>query len=403
MRRPGRKAEAGSRSPELRVLVLAPTRRAATETFVRANLTQLPFEMIAYFGDERPIGQPLRLSYGLAILASKVLTRIGLLRLATLPASLVAWWLIRRHRPDLLMVEFGFHAVRVMEAAGWADVPLVVHFRGSDASAQGKIGVLRGRYGRLMRLVSGVIVKSEPMRRVLLELRAPAERLLVSPSGADERLFYGAEPAVVPPRFLAVGRFVAKKGPIHTIRAFARMRRQLPEALAASCSLVMVGEGPLFGEARRLVDEMDLQEAVTLLGTRSQQEVAELMRQTRAFVQHSLVAPDGDSEGSPVAVMEAQLSGLPVVATRHGGIPEVVQDRDTGFLVDEGDVETMADAMARLAANPDLAARMGVAARTRAAQSFTVQNHLEQLAAFLLDISSRHQDPTASTAREAYR
>jgi glycosyltransferase involved in cell wall biosynthesis len=181
------------------------------------------------------------------------------------------------------------------------------------------------------------------------------------------------------------------------------MRRQLPEALAASCSLVMVGEGPLFGEARRLVDEMDLQEAVTLLGTRSQQEVAELMRQTRAFVQHSLVAPDGDSEGSPVAVMEAQLSGLPVVATRHGGIPEVVQDRGTGFLVDEGDVETMADAMAQLAANPDLAARMGVAARTRAAQSFTVQNHLEQLAAFLLDISSRHQDPTASTAREAYR
>lgn len=372
---------------ELRVLVLAPSRRAATETFVRANLQQLPFETIACFGDERPLRKPLRLSYGLAILASKVLTRLGLLRLATLPASLVAWLLIRRCRPDVVLVEFGFHAVRVMEAAGWSQVPLVVHFRGSDASAEGKIGLLRERYRRLMRLVSGVIVKSEPMRRVLLELGAPADGLLVSPSGAEERLFYGSDPATAPPRFVAVGRFIPKKGPLETIQSFARMRRDLVEPLAGSTSLVMVGEGPLLGAATRLIKDLDLETAVTLTGAASQEEVAALLRQARAFVQHSRVAPDGDSEGSPVAVMEAQLSGLPVVATRHGGIPEVVLEGETGFLVREGDLGGMANAMARLALSPDLAASMGEAGRLRMAEGFTVRHHLEQLSGLLREVS----------------
>ncbi|WP_216901858.1 glycosyltransferase [Synechococcus sp. CCY 9618] len=376
-------ASGGGAAGHLRLLVLAPSRRAATETFVRANLQRLPFDTIACFGDERPWRQPLRLAYGLAILLSKALTRLGLLRLATLPGSLVAWLLIRRHRPDVVMVEFGFHAVRVMEAAAWSGVPLVVHFRGSDASADRRVRVLRERYRRLMRLISGVIVKSEPMRRVLLDLGAPVDRLIVSPSGADERLFHGAQPAEAPPLFVAVGRFVAKKGPLHTIRAFARMRSDLPGALAAGCRLVMVGDGPLVGEARHLVDALDLQDAVTLAGTRSQQEVAELMRQARAFLQHSLVAPDGDSEGSPVAVMEAQLSGLPVVATLHGGIPEVVVEGGTGFLVEEGNIKAMAAAIGRLAVDQALAGRMGAAARDRITASFTVRHHLEQVAGLL--------------------
>ena len=114
---------------------------------------------------------------------------------------------------------------------------------------------------------------------------------------------------------------------------------------------------------------------VVFVGACSQQEVAERMRQVRAFVQHSLVASDGDSEGNPVAVMEAQLSGLPVVATRHAGIPEVVLDGDTGLLVEEEDVEAMAQAMGRLLLEPELAARLGAAGRRRVANGFTVQHH----------------------------
>ena len=108
------------------LLVFAPSRRAVSETFVRANLAGLPFRIRAWFGDERPLWQPLRFVYGWSILLSKVLTHLGWLRLAGLPAAWVAWLLIRLDPPDVVLAEFGFEAVRVMEACSWAGVPLVV-------------------------------------------------------------------------------------------------------------------------------------------------------------------------------------------------------------------------------------------------------------------------------------
>ncbi|EAU75517.1 glycosyltransferase [Synechococcus sp. RS9916] len=358
-----------------RLLVFAPTRRAASETFVRANLAGLPFEVQAYFGDERPWNQPARLAYGLAVVLSKACTRLGLLRLAGWPAAVVARGLIARHRPDLVLAEFGFHAVRVMEVAPVMAVPLVVHFRGSDLSAQCKLGVLRGRYRRLMGLAAGLICKSKPMAQTLQTLGAPADRILISASGANAQLFHGSAPAAAPPVCLAVGRFVAKKGPLQTIRAFAAQ----PQG-----QLWMVGEGPLLAEAKALAEDLDLGERIRFLGVCSQVEVAALMRQVRVFVQHSLVAADGDSEGNPVAVMEAQLSGLPVVATRHAGIPEVVIDGQTGLLVAEGDVQGMAAAMERLLQDPALCSRFGAAGRCHVEQGFTLDKHLADLSRFLI-------------------
>ena len=357
-----------------RMLVFAPTRRAASETFVRANLAGLPFAVSAYFGDEFPLNQPARLAYGLSVLVSKACTRLGWLRLAEWPAALVALVLIRRHRPDVVLAEFGFHAVRVMQAAAFAEVPFVVHFRGSDLSAQRRIGVLGGRYRRLVSIASGGVCKSKQMAAKLEQLGMLPSRILISASGANPALFKAGNPALAAPVFLAVGRFVAKKGPLKTIRAFA---------LQPIGELWMVGDGPLFEDARRLVQDLQLQARVCFLGVKTQPEVADLMRQVRVFVQHSLIAPDGDSEGNPVSVMEAQLSGLPVVATRHAGIPDVVLDGCTGLLVEEGDVQGMAAAMERLMADPGLAARFGSAGRDRVLAGFTLGHHLQALTGFL--------------------
>ena len=375
-----------------RVLVLAPTARAASETFVRANLQGLPFAVTAYFGDERPLNAPWRLAYGMAILLSKLFTRLHWLRLAGWPAALMARTLIRRHQPDVVMVEFGFEAVRVMEACAWSGVPLVVHFRGSDASAQGRLGLLRGRYRRLLAIAAGVIVKSRPMADTLLSLGARPDRLLISPSGANPDLFHGSSPAQAPPKLLAVGRFVAKKGPLQTIRAFSQLCRTL-EPADLEPSLWMVGEGPLLKQARVLVRNLGLQNRVHFLGTCSQEQVADLMRQVRGFVQHSLVAPDGDSEGNPVAVMEAQLSGLPVVATRHAGIPEVVLDGQSGLLVEEGDETAMAQAMAQVLQDPALAARLGDFGRRRVQEHFTIEHHLQQVSQLLHQVMQHRSEP----------
>lgn len=367
-----------SHEPALRLLVFAPSRRRASETFIRANLRGLPCSTVVYCGDEWPWrGPPLRLAYGLAVGLSKLLDRCGFQRAASWLPSLVATWICRHERPALVLAEFGFHAVRIMELVPATGLPLVVHFRGADASSQRYLGRLTARYRRLLGLASAVVVKCEPMAARLRELEPPRPRplpLLVSPSGADAALFHGGDPAAAPPRFLAVGRFVAKKGPLISLEAFAMAARTRPEL-----ELVMVGDGPLLASARRRAVELGVAQRVQFTGVEPPRQIAQRLRSCRCFVQHSLTGPDGDQEGSPVAVMEAQLSGVPVVATRHAGIPEVVLDGHTGLLVAEGDTAAMAAAIAQLADDPALAARLGAAGRARAQERFTVTHHLQAL------------------------
>ena len=372
---------------EPKVLVLAPTRRSPTETFVRANLARLPLRQVAFFGDEfggaRPWRRPGQLAYGLAITLSKACSRLGWHRLATVPASLVTWLLIRWHQPDVVLAEFGFHAARVMDGAAWAKVPLVVHFRGADASADRRLGQLQERYRRLMRLAGALVVKSAPMRQVLVGLGASPAAITISPSGANAELFHGGCPGQAPPTVLFVGRFVAKKAPLDALAAFARARAAAPPELAAAMRLVLVGEGPLRPALEQQIQALGLGRQVELAGLQPPEQVAARLRQCRCLLLPSRTAPDGDAEGCPVVVLEAQLAGVPVVSTVHAGIPEVVLDGETGLLAPEGDVPRLAEALLQLLAEPELAARLGQAGQRRASSRFTVAHHVDTLAAVL--------------------
>ena len=111
----------------------------------------------------------------------------------------------------------------------------------------------------------------------------------------------------------------------------------------------------------------------------SHDEVAEVMRRSRVFVQHSLVPASGDCEGTPVAVLEAAASGLPVVSTRHTGIVDAVIEGQTGFLVNEGDIDSMAEYIYLLLSDPARAAEMGQRARECITQKFSLEGSIETL------------------------
>ena len=365
------------------VLVFAPTRRSPTETFVRANLASMPLEQIAYFGDEfgvcsrEPLFQRLaQLAYGTAVLISKICTRLGWQRLSTICPSLVAWGLIRSHRPGVVLAEFGFHAVRMMDAAKWSGIPLVVHFRGADAFADRRVRWLGERYRRLMQLSEAFIVKSQPMKMVLEAYGAPRASITISPSGADQELFKKADPAAASPTVLFVGRLVEKKAPLDALEAFAEACR----SSSIPSRLVMIGEGPLRTAVEAKVRALGLETQVMLLGLQTPIQVAKWMRSVRCLLLPSRVASDGDSEGCPVVVLEAQVAGLPVVATRHAGIPEVVLEGRTAFLAAEGDVQVLARGLAQLLEDPAMAGRMGSEARDYAGSRFTVAHHISTVA-----------------------
>src|SRR3569833_3460025 len=107
----------------------------------------------------------------------------------------------------------------------------------------------------------------------------------------------------------------------------------------------MVGDGPLFEETKALVMQLGLSDNITLTGVLKTAQIKVLMKQMRCFVQHSVTAANGDSERNPVTILEAASSGLPIVATRHTGIKDAVIDGATGFLVDEFDINSMAEKM----------------------------------------------------------
>jgi glycosyltransferase involved in cell wall biosynthesis len=116
------------------------------------------------------------------------------------------------------------------------------------------------------------------------------------------------------------------------------------------------------------------------------------MQSAAVFVQHSVVAPDNDHEGTPVAILEAGASGLPVVATRHAGIPDVVKEGETGYLVDEGDTDAMARYMIQLAKNPDLARRLGAAAREHIAAEYNEQRSNANLWHIIKSVVTKQPD-----------
>ena len=142
---------------------------------------------------------------------------------------------------------------------------------------------------------------------------------------------------------------------------------------------MMIGDGRLLEACKQTARMLEIEANVDFLGPRSHSEVAAAMRSARAFVQHSIRAYDGNSEGTPNVVMEAGATGLPVVATRHGGILDVVIDGETGLLVDEGDFDGMAECMVRLAEDPSLAARLGKAARERICAEFSQEQSINKL------------------------
>ena len=124
---------------------------------------------------------------------------------------------------------------------------------------------------------------------------------------------------------------------------------------------------------------MGLQDAVSFLGAQPHSRVKAEMRNADIFVQHSIVASDGDSEGTPVAVLEAGAMGLPVVATKHAGIPDVVVHGETGLLSEERDIGAMAKHICKLLSDAPLCRELGRNAFQHVRRFYTLDKSIQRL------------------------
>jgi glycosyltransferase involved in cell wall biosynthesis len=257
-------------------------------------------------------------------------------------------------------------------------LPLVIHFHGYDAYSRRVLEKYHEAYQQMFRYCSAVVAVSSHMLEQLARIGAPREKMVHNPYGVDTAEFRPTHLRACPLQVVAVGRMVEKKAPYLTILAFRKVLQKLPEA-----RLVMVGDGILRDICRKMIKSLGMDHAVELKGALGHRDVAELMRQSRIFVQHSVTPEHGDSEGTPVGIIEAGASGLPVVSTRHGGIVDIVLHGKTGFLVDEGDIDGMADYMCRLLLEPELAEDMGRQAREHVSRNYELSSSIQNLRAVL--------------------
>lgn len=361
------------------VAIVTPSLNAYSETFIRAHIERLPAKVHVLHGGHWPThadGDPLVRDYQfLERLRFRLQQQMrGLPWNGEAKHHRAVHEFLKEHNIQAVLAEYGPTGVAMMNVCAEANIPLIVHFHGYDAYKRDILAQYQSQYTDLFNIATDVVAVSRDMLDQLRALGVPENKLRYNPYGVDISFFAGATPSQAPPIFLAVGRFVDKKGPLITLMAFQRVLEKVPEA-----RLVMIGDGPLLDASKQFARVTQIMHAVEFHGVQSPPNVMSAMQKARAFVQHSLRPSDGDSEGTPVAVLEASASGLPVVSTRHAGIPDVIIDGETGLLVDELDVEGMAQAMIRLAQDPELATRMGQAGRRRVEEHFSIEQSIANL------------------------
>ena len=268
----------------------------------------------------------------------------------------------------VLHAHFGSNARHYVFARAQAAAPLVVTFHGRDFSADPHHHG-RGMYDILFRTADAVTYNARHAREALEALGCAADKLHLvrMPVDTATLAFRGRCRDGEPLRLVTVGRLVEKKGHGIALRALAGARGRLPDT-----RYDIVGDGPLSGGLRELVAGLGLTDVVRFQGAADSTAVRALLDRAHVFVLASKTAADGDMEGAPLSLLEAQACGLPVVSTRHGGIEEAVADGRSGLLVPEGDVDALADALVRMAAAEDAWPRLGAAGRAHVVERYDV-------------------------------
>ena len=272
------------------------------------------------------------------------------------PAELIYKWTgwapafraaVKNARPDLIHAHFALDGVSALPLAHLTGAPLVVTLHGYDVTTADS--VFRTRPGgrrylklrpRLWAQASLFLCVSEFIRQKALQLGFPEHKLRLHHIGIDRGKFTRSAPPEASGTVLFIGRLAEKKGCEYLIRAMSRV-----QSMHASAELVVIGDGPLRRQLEILARELRL--SCKFLGSQPAEFVKQQLACARVLCAPSVTAANGDSEGLPMVVLEAQAMGIPVVASRHAGIPEAVQHEETGLLCAERDWHALSQNLLR--------------------------------------------------------
>ncbi len=288
--------------------------------------------------------------------------------------------LLERRGADLMHIYFGHTGVHLLPFIERWDKPCIVSFHGADVALKKDIRDYGAKLKDLFQSVPLVLARCQSLADRLVSLGCPPERLRISRTGLPLKDFPFVRREA--PRdgrwqFLQACRLIPKKGVATTLCAFAIFQKEFPRA-----ELSIAGKGPLQAHLEELSEELGISAKVHFHGFVSQSELKDLYAASHLFIHPSETPPDQNQEGIPNSVLEAMSTGLAVLGTRHGGIPEAVEHGRGGLLVEERDFEALAIAMKGVARSANAFREMGLLGSEFVAANFEQSAQIRQLESF---------------------
>lgn len=289
--------------------------------------------------------------------------------------------LIARKRIALIHCHLGVEGVYGLSYKRKFSLPLVVSFHGFEFFVPFHrryknptfFNYCR-HYQRLAREGDIFLCVSSATRQDLISLGYPPEKVVTLYLGIDQSLlpkkeeYFGKTTKII-----FVGRLTEKKGILTLLSAYKNIAQKYPNV-----SLTIIGDGELRKKVEKVIRENRFGDRVIWKGAIPNQETLKEIARGDIFILPSYKTKDGNQEGTPYTIFEAQGIGLPVISTYHSGIPEIVNDGETGFLVKERDSKGLEEKLSLLIENPSLRKKMGEAGK-EFIKNFSREKRLEKL------------------------
>jgi len=298
---------------------------------------------------------------------------------------------------DLLHCQFGYYgpfAERLVSLGAARGAKLVTSFRGVDLAID--VPARPGRYRALFRNGDLFLPVTRDFRERLLLHGVSADRVRVHRSGINlSRFRFAPRPPPAPgetARLLFVGRLMEKKGLAYVIEALA-----LIVAQGRRCSLTVIGDGALMPRMQAQCEALGISDRVSFLGTRTHDEIAQAIRDAHILLAPSVRAHSGDEEGIPNVLKEAMAVGLPVISTRHSGIPELIEHGVSGLLAPERDAQALAALLERLLEHPEQWPVLQQAARRKIEEEYDSERLNDDLVAAYTGLLETSTDRSTGT------
>ncbi len=283
-------------------------------------------------------------------------------------------------RFDIAHAHFGYDGIYAMRYTRRHHIPLVVSLHGRDVT------VLLGNdkykpewwyyligYRRLFKEASLFFAASTELKELITSVGCPARKVAVHRLGIDIDTF-APNPSsreTEPPLIVMVGRFVEKKGHEYGIRAAA-----LAHDAGWQLKLVIVGDGPLRDRYESLARSLGIAENVEIPGPIPHSKVRDLLLKATCVLAPSVIARNLDRESGMIVAKEAAACGIPTIGTRHGGIPDIIEDGVTGYLVAERDSVALGERLSALLGDQNLRQSMGIAARKKMEREYDIRKRI---------------------------